>query len=99
MTDVKIAVEMLSDAFTNKFDTALLISGDTDVVPPVLKIRELFPEKRIVVAFPPKRINNELKKAANAYIYLHRHQKSLIQLPEYIMKSDGYRLVRPASWI
>ena len=30
MTDVNIATEMLSDAFTDQFDTALLISADSD---------------------------------------------------------------------
>ena len=37
MTDVKIAVEMLADAYTDQFDTALLISGDTDIVPPITR--------------------------------------------------------------
>ena len=35
MTDVNIATEMLTDAFENKFDTALLISADSDLVPTI----------------------------------------------------------------
>src|SRR5579872_5314912 len=35
MTDVNIAVEMMTDAFEDRFDTAMLISGDSDLTPPV----------------------------------------------------------------
>ena len=53
LTDVNIAVEMVSDAFEDKFDTALLISAD-DLVAPVKKVRSLC--KRVIVAFPPGRM-------------------------------------------
>jgi uncharacterized LabA/DUF88 family protein len=53
MTDVNIAVEMLVDAYNNTFDTALLISADSDLTAPLVAIRNLFPGKRVIVAFPP----------------------------------------------
>ena len=34
MTDVNIATHMIIDAFQDKYDTAILISGDSDLVPP-----------------------------------------------------------------
>jgi hypothetical protein len=43
MTDVNIATELLSDAFTDRFDAALLISADSDLVGPIQKVRHLFP--------------------------------------------------------
>ena len=47
MTDVNIAVEMLGDAYENLFDTALLISADSDLSAPVAKVQALFPAKRV----------------------------------------------------
>jgi len=52
---VNIAIALTSDAFRDQFDTALLVSGDSDLTGPVLQIKQLFPAKRIVVAFPPAR--------------------------------------------
>lgn len=52
-TDVNIAVQMLSDAFQDRFDTAILVGGDSDLVPPVTEIRKLFPAKRVICVFPP----------------------------------------------
>jgi len=55
MTDVNISVEVMADAFQNQFDIALVLSADSDLVGPIETVRRLFPTKRMVVAFPPKR--------------------------------------------
>lgn len=53
MTDVNIAVEITKDAFANRFDTALLITGDSDQTPTIRMVRELFPQKRVICFFLP----------------------------------------------
>jgi uncharacterized LabA/DUF88 family protein len=52
MTDVNIAVELMCDAFQDRLDMALLVSADSDLVGPVKAVRRLFPQKRVIVAFP-----------------------------------------------
>ena len=49
MTDVNIAVELMSDAFQDRFDVALPISADSDLVGPVRAVQRLFSQKRIGV--------------------------------------------------
>lgn len=97
MTDVNIAVELLSAAFLNEFDTAMVISGDSDLAPAVEKTRQLF-GKRVVVAFPPARYSFRLSTLASAYFHISRATLAKSQLPESITKPDGYTLRRPASW-
>jgi uncharacterized LabA/DUF88 family protein len=98
MTDVNVAVELLSDAFQNRFDTALLISADSDLVPPLRKIRQLFPQKRIVLAFPPQRSSKELKKVAHAYFTIGREIIAKSLFPAEVRKADGFVLKCPGSW-
>lgn len=98
MTDVNIAVAMMTDAFQNNFDTALLITADSDLTPPVRKIRELFPSKRITAAFPPNRSSKELMSAVNGYIRVDRATLNQSLLPETIQKSNGYVIQRPDRW-
>ena len=45
MTDVNIATQMLVDAYKNAFDMAMLVSGDSDLVPPIKAIHENFLQK------------------------------------------------------
>ncbi|MBN2031007.1 NYN domain-containing protein [bacterium] len=56
MTDVNIAVEMLTDAFKDRFDRAILISADSDLSAPIKKVKKLFPEKRIANSVFPDRL-------------------------------------------
>jgi hypothetical protein len=71
-TDVNIAVEMIRDAVSDAFDTALLLSGDSDLQPPVIAVQELALDKRVVVVCPPGRFSDELVTAASAFMTLGR---------------------------
>jgi len=98
MTDVNIAVELLSDAVQDAFDTALLISADSDLTPAVLKVRVLFPGKRVIIAFPPDRFSQSLAEAAHGYVVIGRAKLAASQLPDRIEQEDGSVLVRPDGW-
>jgi uncharacterized LabA/DUF88 family protein len=56
----------MSDAYEDRFDVAMLISGDSDLTGPVEAIRKIYPQKKIIIAFPPNRISIQLKQIANA---------------------------------
>jgi len=99
-TDVAIASHMLHDAHMNLFDTAVLISGDTDLIPPVTIIREHFKNKRVVVAFPPDRQNDTVKEAASAWFVIGRAKFAQSQFADNVV-SERYEetYVKPATWI
>ena len=63
MTDVNIALQMLCDAEDDRFDAAILVSGDSDLVGPVKTVLERHPDKQVLVAFPPRRNSVELEKS------------------------------------
>lgn len=98
MTDVNIAVEMLTDAFQDRFDTALLISADSDLTAPTAAVRRLFPKKRVIIAFPPKRFSITLRRAAHGFIHIERSHLAASQFPDQVVKPDGFILHRPAEW-
>lgn len=99
MTDVNIAVELLDDARYDRFDTAIIVSADSDLVGPVKNVRMRHPEKRVVIAFPPDRRSVDLKNAAKSSFVIGRDALRDSQLPDTVVKPDGYTLSRPASWV
>jgi uncharacterized LabA/DUF88 family protein len=99
MTDVNIATQMLIDAFQDNFDMAMLISGDSDLVPPMRSIHRLFVSKRVFVAFPPSRHNASIALTAKGSMILGRKKIHDSQFPEEILKKDGYRLKKPSAWL
>ncbi|MBQ6515805.1 NYN domain-containing protein [bacterium] len=54
-TDVNVAITLLEKAMTNNFDIAYLLSEDNDYVPVVKRVKELFPEKEIIICPPPQK--------------------------------------------
>ncbi len=98
MTDVNIATHLLIDAHQNTFDTALLISADSDLVPPVKIVGNNFPGKRVVVAFPPKRWSNDLAQAATARFNIGNAVLAKSQLPNLVQLSRGNHARRPPQW-
>lgn len=98
MTDVNIAVQILSDAFDDRFDTALLISADSDLTTPVKRLRDLFPHKRVIAVFPPNRRSFDLGKAANGSFTLGEAKLRQSQLPNTVTRADGFVLQRPTHW-
>ena len=57
MTDVNISVALLGDAQDDLFDTAMIVSADSDLVGPVQAVLRRYPEKRVLIAFPPRRVS------------------------------------------
>lgn len=98
MTDVNIAVELLADAYQDTFDTALLISADSDLTAPIEKVRQLFPKKKVVSAFPPDRISKELIRTSSAYFTISRTVLANSQFNDQVRSKTGYLLVRPVEW-
>jgi len=98
MTDVCIATELVSDAFLDNFDTAIVVSGDSDLVPPIRKIRQQFPSKRIVVAFPPNRQSANLKQECSGFVTINHVTLKDSQLPPSVPKAGGIILSRPSEW-
>lgn len=98
MTDVQIATEMMEDAFLGRFDSAVVVSGDGDLVPPIRTILRHFPQKRILVAFPPHRRSLSLTTAASDWIDIWPRTFDKSQLPEELKNRSGITLNRPAEW-
>jgi uncharacterized LabA/DUF88 family protein len=99
-TDVNIAVAMLTAAFENRFDDAILISRDSDLAPPINMIKNKFPNKEITVVAPPNLGHcNELVHAAHykSKITIKILEESL--LPKAIFDDGGNLIIeRPSEY-
>ncbi len=99
MTDVNIAVFMISDAIDDLYDTAMLISGDSDLVPPIQYLHSKYLNKRVMVAFPPNRHNVSVKNVAKGSFIIGKQKLKQSQFPDNIRLNNGYLLQKPEEWI
>jgi uncharacterized LabA/DUF88 family protein len=99
MTDVNLATQMIIDAFADKYDVAMLISGDSDLVPPIQEIHKNFIKKRVFVAFPPKRYNASVASVAKGSLTIGRKKLVDSQFPYEVKKENGFVLKKPKDWL
>lgn len=97
-TDVSIAVKLVEDGVRQVFDTALLISGDSDMCPAVRSLKRICPGKRVVAVFPPKRHSSELTRVADGILRISDANIRQSQLPVSVVNTTGISLKRPNYW-
>lgn len=101
-TDVTIGIQMLDDAYQDLYDQALLVSGDSDLVPAVRLVKERFPQKRLHVFVPARSAARgaavELRGAADSARLLPLQLLPHSQFPTRIKDPFGRRITKPAIW-
>lgn len=97
-TDVAISAKLLELFMLDKCDTAVLVTGDTDLAAGVKVARKLFPQKEICFAFPFKRKNKELKRLAPSSFQISARAYTAHQFPNPIILGDGRKLNKPSKW-
>ena len=103
-TDVNISVRMIADCVLNATDSIVLISADSDLVPPLEFIQKHYPEKRIKVYFPPSNFSSDLKDNVTHHsskpVLMHKNERRFRDaiMPDEV--SDGVKTyVIPEKWI
>ncbi len=81
-TDVNLSIRMIADCVKDKSDILVLVSGDSDFIPPVEFIQKNYQDKTVKVYFPPTVYSNDL--ALN--MKCHRSKAILLKnnLPKFI---------------
>ena len=103
-TDVNIATHLVGDCALNNVDKLVLVSADSDLVPPLEYIKSNFPNKKIKVYFPPTNFSNDLaasnpsKKVVLLQDNFRKFQNAV--MPHTVLKQDGSdSAIIPAQWI
>ena len=102
-TDVNIAMRLVSDCMLDEVDTIVLVSADSDLVPPLQLIKDKFPTKKVRVYFPPG--NNSIalvklmKENKKDIIRLERSKIKFFQsvMPDTVT-IDGTSYTIPPKW-
>lgn len=98
-TDVNIALYLFRLAILERYDKAIIISGDTDLLPAVNAVRATFLGKQIGVVIPIGRASEDFKKQVDFHYKMREHHLAKSRFPTIINHPDGSALVCPATWV
>ncbi|MBI1803243.1 MAG: NYN domain-containing protein [Ignavibacteriae bacterium] len=97
-TDVNIAIHLFRLAIEDRYDTALIISGDSDLLPSIKAVQLAFPTKKIGVIIPFGRRAEELKQVCDRHMKIKLHHLDSSMFPDEIDLGNGQKLHRPVTW-
>lgn len=100
-TDVRIATQIINDVYKNRCDISIIVSADSDMVPSIETIRDIDPNHKIYVYFPPLKHSITLSNSCDATRKLSEYKSRFNQsmLPDEVKLPNGYIAKRPDNWI
>jgi len=81
-TDVRIAARLFEVLQTGECDIAVIVSGDTDLVPAIKTAQRLYDSCEVWAAFPFNRHNNEVEDIADGHVTLKAQNYTRAQFPD-----------------
>jgi uncharacterized LabA/DUF88 family protein len=96
-SDVNLASHLVRDAFINKFDVAVVVTNDSDLVEPI-RIATVEAGKRVGLLVPVKYPNQSLIDVASFFLHIRPGHLRKAQFPNPVMKPDGSRIFKPETW-
>jgi len=102
-TDVNISVQIMGDCALDKTDIIVLVSADSDLVPPLEFIKKHFHEKKIKIYFPPNGfssdLNSFLRNIKGKVIKLEYNKVKFTNsiMPD-VVTQNGKTYTIPAKW-
>ncbi len=98
-TDVNIALILFQLAILDEFDKAIIISGDTDLLPAIKSVRKIFGAKQIGLVIPIGRRSEDLKQQVDFHHKMREHHLTKSLFPDPLNLPDGTSLNKPPTWI
>jgi uncharacterized LabA/DUF88 family protein len=97
-TDVNMALYLLVRALQQRYDKALIFSGDTDLLPAVKMVRGVFPAKQIGLVIPIGRASEDFKQQVDFRFKMREHHLAKSVFSDPLILADGTALAKPAKW-
>ena len=93
-SDVNLASYLLLDGFKNRFDVAVVLSNDTDLVEPIRMVYDEI-HKPVGLICPTNQPAKSLKKVATFVRHVTEHRLAGAQFPDSI---PGTTIRKPITW-
>lgn len=99
LTDVNIAVHLLQQAYLDAYDRAILVTGDTDLLPAIQAVQQTFPTQEVGVVIPIGNKSNDLIAQCGFRFRMEEAHLARSQFPDEVDDPTYGKVQRPPSWL
>ena len=97
-SDVNLAVHLLNDAWHNRFDLALVMSQDSDLIEPMRLVTQERGKKVGLIWLDGRGPNPKMTAVSSFVRHIGNADLVAAQFPNPIIKPDGTQITKPATW-
>lgn len=95
-SDVNLATHLLNDAYQGRYETAVLITNDSDLLEPIRVVKEQL-GKKVGILNPHLHPSIDLRRHARFFKTIRRGALAKCQFPRVLADAHG-TFTKPASW-
>lgn len=95
-SDVNFAVHLVNDAWLDRYDTAIVVSGDSDLVESIRLVKKHHSQKRIGLLTIGKRHCS--KELINSVDFIRNIGTSILSASQFPDVIPGTKIVKPPDW-
>jgi len=95
---VNVALSLFELAIEDHYDTAIIISGDSDLIPSIQAVKTTFPAKQVGVVIPIGRRAELLKQICDFHIKMKEKHLKTSLFEEEIDLGNNKKLICPSEW-
>jgi len=97
-SDVNLAVHLINDGWHRRYDLALLLSQDSDLIEPVRLVTGDLKLKVGLVWLDGGNPSNHFKEAATFVRHVTKSDLSAAQFPDPVVRPGGRSILKPSDW-
>ncbi len=93
--DVNIALKIVELAVSNQYDKAIIISGDSDLVPAITTVRRMYPTKKFKCVLPPNGRGKKMCQTCDEKSQISRHHLDQAIMDSIIITPSNITIASP----
>ncbi len=97
-SDVNLAVHLLHDGWLGRYDLALILSQDTDLVEPLRIVSQGLRKKVGLIWLDGGKPNKDLAAASTFVRHIKTPDLVAAQFPNPVVRADGSQIHKPDTW-
>lgn len=97
-TDVALGVTLFDSAAQEQFDTAIVVSGDSDLSPAIKLVQNRFPDKQIRFLMPQGNPSKAIQRLCPLSVGIPNELYRQCQFPPVVTTASGKQISQPTKW-
>lgn len=99
-TDVSLAIKIIEDCHNNVCDKVVLVSGDSDFLPPLKLVKNYYHQVELSVFFPPFKYTSSIVNLGVNILCLDRNKSrwNSALLPDVVELVNDKKYRKPTEW-